>query len=142
MAANTQPIFTLTPNLGMARSSTASATRDGSVTASIAIGLTAGINGTRIDRISITSATLAIGVISSAMVARIYLSDVTGANYRLYKEIAMSATLPTATAVGVNATLNISGGLIIRSGQQIGCGQSLYNGPQDQLDFIIEGGDY
>ena len=142
MAANTTPIFTLTPNIGMARVATSSTTRDGSATSSISIGLTAGPNGTRIDRITITSATLAIGVTSSAMVARVYISDTTGANYRLYKEVAMVATSPTAVAIGMNTTINIAGGLIIRSGQQIGCGQSLYAGPQDQLDYIIEGGDY
>jgi len=51
MAANINPIFTLTPNNGRVRLTTANTTRDLSATASAGLLLSAGVDGTRIDTI-------------------------------------------------------------------------------------------
>lgn len=139
MAANTQPIFSLTPNTSFARVAGANTARDGSGTMSVA--LTAGTNGTRIDRITITSAQ-ATPAANSAMVARIFVSNTSGTNYRLYREIVMAAVTASNTVIGSTNTINIPGGLVINSGQLIGVTISVYAGVQDQMDFIIEGADF
>lgn len=139
MAANTTPIFALTPQTSFARSAAANTARDGSGT--IITACTAAINGTRIDRITITSAQ-ATAALNSAMVARIFISDTSGLNYRLYKEVVLSAVTASATVIGSTATITIQGGLLLKSGQLLGVCTSVYAGVQDQVDFVVEGSDY
>lgn len=139
MAANTNPIFTLTPNTAFARAAAANTARDGSGV--IITALTAGLNGTRVDRITITSAQ-ATAALNSAMVARIFVSNTIGTNFRLYREVALSAVTASTTVIGSTQTINIAGGLIISSGQLIGVTISVYAGAQDQMDFVLEGGDF
>lgn len=139
MAANVQPIFVLTPNVGFARVAAANVARDGSGTTPTAF--TAGANGSRVDRITITSAQ-ATAAANSAMVARVFITDTGGINNRLYKESVMAAVTASNTAIGSTATINIAGGLFLKSGQLLTVAQSLFAGVQDQMDYIVEGGDY
>ncbi len=86
--ANTQPVFTATPQSAMAQISTANTNLDG--TGAIVTVLTAGAYGTRIFRIYIKAA----GATTSGMV-RLYIHD--GANCRLWREYQVTAITPTAS---------------------------------------------
>jgi hypothetical protein len=100
VAANTNPIFGLTPNLGAlatARISTANTNRDG--TGTLGTVLTGGTNGSRVDRIVITAtATTTAGMV------RLFISD--GTNIRLWKEIAVSAITPSGTVAAFTSTIS------------------------------------
>lgn len=141
MSANTTPIFTLTPNIGMARITTATPARDGS--GSVATAFTAGASGSRVETVTFNSAQAAAGA-SSAMVGRVFISDTagSGSNLRLLSEIAIATVTPSATAIGATQTISYPGGLIIPSGSWLGAAISVYAGVADQMDVITRGGDY
>lgn len=96
MPANTNPIFTLTPQIGRARISTANTNRDG--TGTLADVITAGASGTRIGRIKIT----ATGTTTAGMV-RLFIFD--GTNTRLWQEVPVSAITPSGTVQAFSQTL-------------------------------------
>ena len=137
MAANINPIFVFTPNIGYCRSATFSTTSDGSGTSSVCF--TAGTNGSRVDRITITNAQLTAAA-SSSMICKIYVND--GAALRLYKETSLPAVTRSTTTIGTTTTINIIGGLILPAGWKLNYSQSVYAGVADQNDIIVEGGDY
>lgn len=139
MPANTTPIFVLTPNVGQARVSAANTASDGS--GSLVTLFTAGADGSRVDRITVRNAQVTAAA-SSAMVVRVFITDTSGSNPRLYAEAALAAATRTASAIGANTTITFLGGLILRSGQLLQVCQSVYAGAQDQNDFTAEGGDY
>jgi hypothetical protein len=124
--------------MGFARLAAANTARDGSGV--VATGFTAGSSGSRIDKITVTSAQ-ATAAASSGMVVRIFISDTSGTNYRLYKEVALATVTASNTAIGATTTITIAGGEVLASGQLVGCTISIYAGVQDQMDFIISGGD-
>lgn len=140
MAANTTPIFVGTPAMGFARLTGANTARDGSGT-NIATLYTAATNGSRIDRITFTSAQ-ATAAASSNMVGRVFVTDTAGANPRLRSEVAIATVTASNTAIGATQTINFTGGLILKSGQILQVSISVYAGAQDQMDVIAEGGDY
>lgn len=96
MAANTTPIFTLTPVIGRVRISTANTARDGSGSAGTVV--TGGTNGTRIDRIVIT----ATGTTTAGMV-RLFIND--GTNIRAWKEVVVTAITVGASTAAFNSTI-------------------------------------
>ena len=99
MAANKEPVFTLVPNIGAlatSRFATANSGRDG--TGTLATILTAGTDGSRVDRIVITATST-----TTAGMVRLYISD--GTNIRLWKEIAVTAITPSATVLAFTATV-------------------------------------
>lgn len=96
MTANTYPVFALTPRCGMAQISTANTNRDG--TGTIGTVLAAGSNGTRIDLITIKAT-----VTTTAGMIRLFIHD--GTNYRLWKEIAVSAITPSGTVAAFASIL-------------------------------------
>lgn len=139
MAANTNPIFTLTPNIGRQRLAAANTARDGSGTTPTAF--TPGTNGSRVDSITWTSAQ-ATAAASSAMVGRVFITDNAGANNRLIAEIAIPTLTPSTTVIGATVTYYWPGGLDLVSGQLLTICQSIFAGVQDQMDVITRGGDY
>lgn len=139
MAANTTPIFPLTPNIGFARLSAANTARDGS--GSITTVFTAGANGSRVDQIIWTSAQ-ATAAANSAMVGRIFVTDTSGTNPRLIGELAISAVTASNTAIGAQQIYTFVGGLVLASGQLIKVCQSVYASAADQMDVIAKGADY
>lgn len=139
MAANTAPIFVLTPNIGLGRLAAANTARDGSGT--ITTVFTAGADGSRIETITFNSAQAAAAA-STAMVGRIFISDTAGTNHRLLQEIAIPTATPSLTAVGATVTMVFPGGLTIPSGTILSATISVYAGVQDQFDVIVRGGDY
>lgn len=88
MAANTNPIFVLSPGIDMAQVSTANTNRDG--TGTIVDITTGSVEGTRINRIDV----VAVGTVTAGMV-RLYISD--GSNTRLWKEVPITATTPSGS---------------------------------------------
>ncbi len=95
MAANTTPVFSITPRLAMVRISTSNANRDGTGTiGDVCIG---GTNGTRVDRIVVE----AISTTTAGMV-RLYIND-GGSNTRLWYEIPVSAITPSGTVQAFRA---------------------------------------
>ena len=140
MAANTEPIFTITPNIGQAISTgTANTASDGS--GSMATLFTAGINGSRIERITYQNAQNAPAA-SSAMLIKIFLTNTSGENPRLLSEIAVPAATRTASAVGASGTLLFTNGLVIPSGTLVKVAQSVYAGDNDLMHFTAEGGNF
>jgi hypothetical protein len=140
MAANTNPIFVLTPNVGFARVAAANTSRDG--TGAVTVAFTAAANGSRVDRITVTASSTGSTATNQAMIARIFISDTGGTNYRIYKEQALASTAASTTVIGATATINILGGLFLASGQKIAVTISAYATNVDQMDFVVEGGDY
>ena len=97
MAANTNPIFTLTPKVGMVSISTANTARDG--TGTLGTVFTGGTNGSRVDRIIIeATATTAAGVVTLFVYDN---SSVTN----LWQEVLVSAITPSTTAVAFRAVI-------------------------------------
>lgn len=85
----TQPQYAATPRCGIGQVSVANTARDG--TGTIGTVFTAGTNGSRIESISIQ----ATSTTTPGMV-RLFLHD--GTNSRLWREVAVSAATPSATA--------------------------------------------
>jgi len=83
MAANTSPIFSLTPKVGLVTISTANANRDG--TGTLGTVLTGGTNGTRVDRIVIE----ATGTTTAGMI-RFFIYDGTSVT-QMWQEVVVSA---------------------------------------------------
>jgi len=140
MSANKDPIFTLTPKIGIGISTgTANVACDGS--GSMATIFSAGENGSRIERVRYTNAQLAAAA-SSAMVLKFFVTDVNGANPILIQEVQVPAVTRTLSTVGASGIYTFPNGLIIPAGTLIKVAQSVYAGVQDLIHFAVEGGDY
>jgi len=140
MPANTNPIFILTPNMGFGRLDYANTTRDGSGTVTSVF--TGGTNGSRVDRITLTASSTGATASSVAKVGRIFISDTGGTVWRIYREVALAAASASSTVIGATSTINIVGGLFLSSGQKIGATISIHTGNTEQIDVIVEGGDF
>lgn len=139
MAANTTPIFGLTPNTPTASIAAANTASDGSGT--LVTLFTAGANGSRLDTITFTNAQ-ATAAASSAMVCRVFVTDTAGANPRLISEIAQPAATRTTAAVGAAVSISYGNGLLLASGQIVKVIQSVYAGAQDLQHVVARGADY
>lgn len=133
------PVFTTAPIIGQARLDAANTARDGSGT--IVTAYTAPTLGAMITKIRFISAQ-ASAAASSAMVGRVFVSDVNGTNWRLYDEVALSTATPSNTVVGVKADMTYADGVILKGGQKIGVTKSVHAGAQDQFDVHVHGGEY
>ena len=139
--------FALTPNVGRARISgagTANTARNGSGVegSTIFLAFTAGANGARVDRfIAIAAGTLAA---TTAGMIRVFISDAGGINKRLWREWQVTATTPSASALGYTnyTTSKIDGGLSLKSGEQIWVTSHFADAAGNQFDIIVEGGDF
>lgn len=139
MPANTVPIFTKTPKVGICSVNSANTACDGSGTLTSLF--TAGENGSRIERIRYSNAQ-ATPAASSAMVIRFFITDVNGANPTLLAETSLATATRSATAVGAGGTYTFANGLVIPAGTIIKVAQSVYAGVQDLMHYVAEGGDY
>ena len=131
MAANTSPIFTLTPVIGMAQISTANTNRDG--TGTIESVLIGGTEGTRIHRITIKAiATTTAGII------RLFIDD--GSNVRLWREILVTAITPSASVATFEEEilLDEEEALILPATYELQA--ATHNA--ESFNIIAEGGDY
>lgn len=76
------------------------------------------------------------------MVLKFWISDNGGANWRIYKEVALATATRSTTVIGASTVFNIIGGLVLPTGYLLGVTQSVYAGVQDQMDYIAEAGDF
>lgn len=129
MAANTTPIFTITPKIGMAQISTANTNLDGIGTLGTVITGTA--NGTRINRIDI----VATGTTTAGMV-RLFISD--GTNHRLWREVPVTAITPSATVQAFQDEVVPTEPLVLPSGYSLRA--STHNA--ETFNVIAHAGDY
>jgi len=155
MAANTTPIFVLSPIVATATIAAANTARDGS--GALVDLFTAPTDGGRINTIRFTSAQ-ASAAASSTMVVRVFVTDTAGLNPRLLVESVLTSATASNTVIGaftsidfvngitLNSTTvtnnNFYGGLSLDAGQIVKVSQSIYAGPQDQNHVCAIGGYY
>lgn len=132
--ANTTPIFTLTPRVGMVRISTANTARDGSGTTGDVI--TGATSGTRVDRVVVTGN----GTTTAGMV-RLFIYD-GSANTRAWREVVVTAITVAASTAAFTATLTspdpLTPLLVLPNGYVLRA--STHNA--ETFDVIAHGGDY
>lgn len=129
MAANTQPIFTITPKIGIAQVSEANANRDG--TGTVITVITGATYGTRLNRIEIQ----ATGITTAGML-RLFISN--GTNTRLWKETVVSAITPSAAVAAFSASIVPSEPLILPSGYSLIASTE----KAETFNIIVHAGDY
>jgi hypothetical protein len=139
MAANIYPVFTLTPNVGMAEVDSANTESDG--TGALDTLFTAGANGSLVFKVRYRNAQ-SVAAASSAMVVRLFVTDTGGANPRVIAEFTVGAMTRSTTAVGAGGVYTFIGGLALASGQLLKVGQSVYADVQDLMHYVAEGGDF
>ena len=133
MAANTSPIFTLTPILAVATISAANTNRDG--TGTIVAVVTGGTNGTRIERVTVEAT-----VTTSAGIVALYIDPNTG-TFHLWQEIAVTAATVSTTVLGFATEFVRSDGLplvILPPSYRIGAATQIAN----NFRIIAHGGDF
>jgi hypothetical protein len=135
MSANTSPIFSIVPHIGMVRIATANTGRDGSGTLNDLI--TGATNGTRVDRIVIT----AQGTTTAGMI-RFYINDGVGPTIRFWKEVPVTAVTPTGSTQAFTSmvvTPDAQNPLcVLPSGYKIQCAPN----NAETFDVIALGGDF
>ena len=140
MAANTSPIFPLTPKstgLSVVGSSAVTARTAITGTTGLTLLFTAGSNGSRID----TMVVQATGTSLSGLLD-FWIYD--GTTSRLFYELTITAVTPSTTASGFNSvvnTSNINAGvpITIPSGTSLYCSSQVAN---QLIGVIVFGGDY
>lgn len=113
MAVTATPIFRQAEKVGVAQIATANTNRDGSGT--VGTVFTSGSNGSQIDHIDIKAA----GNTTAGMV-RLFIYD--GTNYRLWKEIDVTAATPSGTVKAFSTTIDCSkreNNLFLQSGYSL-----------------------
>lgn len=139
MAANTNPIFIKQGNMSPARITGANTTSDASTTTNLVTVVTSAVDGTRVDGIRFRNSQ-ATAAASSAMVHRIFWYN--GVNYRLVGEVATATATRSTTAVGATSIYTFDQPMILKTGESLLVGQSVYAGVADQFDAHAFAGDY
>ena len=116
MPANFQPIFALTPETSFATVTAATTDRTGATMGNTITLLTAAINGTKITQIGAK-----VAGTNAAVLVLIFISDTTGANFKLFDEIALAAITPSTTttsqrAVTAYSDLQLKAGQVVKVG--------------------------
>jgi hypothetical protein len=132
MTVNTDPIFTITPVVGVASISTANLARDGSGTLGTVI--SGSTNGTRITRVRVISSG---SQVSNGMI-RLFINT-SGSNV-LYDEVAVIATSVSASMVGFDNSLEYLGerAIILPNGASLSAGTTI----AEPFNVWAEGGNY
>lgn len=157
MAANTAPIFPLTPNAGalnalLTTAMTNTKAYDGTEAAGTALVLayTAGANGSKVDSISVqltsTNGATASGT-TAATVVRFWVNNgaanTTATNNRLLGELVIPATTVVALATAINTTYSFSFNKAIPATYRIYAGITVaVGGTACALLVGVDGGDY
>ncbi len=116
MPAKTSPIFALTPELAFATVTAATTDRTGATMTNTVTLLTAATNGTKITQIG---AKVAGTNVATAVL--IFISDSSGANFKLFDEIVLTAitasnTTTSQRAVTAYADLQLKAGQVVKVG--------------------------
>ena len=152
MAANTNPIYSLTPNIGEVKIAQSSALvrSDGSAVNAIGtdqfLAFTAGVNGSFVQRIRFIPVSTAAAVNSVATTLRVFLSSVntgipTASNTNLLAEISVpiiSVANSTSAVTYYEIPLNIA----IPSGNYILVSQHIAQTANQSWQAMVFGGDY
>lgn len=101
MSKNTDPIFTKAPIVGQAQISVANTNRDGTGTIVTVQG--GETDGVRIDQIEVK----AEGT-TTAGVVRLFLSFDTGTTWNLWREVIVTAIVPSATVLAFRAKIDLT----------------------------------
>lgn len=136
MPANVDPIFPLTPKIGIGNLSSAITTRTVSGVTGLVSVFAAGSNGSIIDTIQITAtATTTAGMV------RLWLYAGSG-NAQLYDEVIVSAITPSSTTPAFSSTIYYNG--TSKTRLVLPTGYTLYACPHNAEAFnvIAYGGDY
>lgn len=138
MAANTAPIFTLTPNVGLAAISAtadaASASSGSTITptaSSFVTLLTAGTNGTRVEEVQYTGT----GVTVAGLI-RLYIY--TGSLYYLKDTVIVPVVTPSTTTANWSYTLTYQN-LTLKTGETLVVSSTVAN---QLVNVVALGGDY
>ena len=116
MPANFQPIFALTPETSFATVTAATTDRTGATMTNTVTLLTATTNGTKITQIGAK-----VAGTNSALLVLIFISDTTGANFKLFDEITMAAAIAGTVATSQRA-VNTYSDLQLKAGQVVKVG--------------------
>lgn len=153
MAANKQPIFTLTPNIGTVRIPTTTAqvksdgTSAGSGTDLVYKVFTAGANGSFIDRIRFFSVASAAATTGVATTLRAYLSTVsspgatTTSDTFLIGEVSVPA-INSSNSTNATNYYDINLGFAIPTGRYIHVSQHVAQTTNQAWNALAIGGDY
>lgn len=150
MAVNTSPIFTLTPNVGFARITTASANTKsdgaGTVGTDIFKAFTAGANGSFLDRVRFNVTASAAATNSVATTLRIFLSTVgsgntTNADTWLLGEVSVPLIAADHSTQAVNF-YEFPIGIAIPAGMFVHVSQHNAQTTNQSWIAIVTGGDY
>jgi len=130
MAANSTPIFTITPVAGIGQITTANTLRDGSGSNFVTI-KTAGSFGTRIEYIRV----VATGTVTTGVV-RLWIND--GSTNFLWKELLVTATTPSTSVEVFTVEYIPTKALVLPSGYSLKA--TTHN--TETFNVIAHGGDY
>ena len=119
MPANTSPIFALSPELAIATVTAATTDRTGATMTNTVTLLTAATNGTKITQIGAK-----VAGTNAATLVLIFISDSSGANFKLFDEIALTnttaGTLDTSfRAVTAYSDLQLKAGQVVKVGTTV-----------------------
>jgi hypothetical protein len=151
MAANTAPIFTLTPKVSGTRITAAQNNSQGSGTVGtdIFLGFSAGTNGSYLQKVRFTLGGATANTASTAAVLRIYLSTVntgstTSSNTWLYQEVTAAPQTPNVvtTLTGATYPIDVPLNFAIPTGYYILVGSSAVTSANTVWVSNIFGGDY
>jgi len=116
MAANLQPIFALVPETSFATVTGATTDRTGATMTNTVTLLTAATNGTKITQIGAK-----VAGTNAATFVLIFISDTSGANFKLFDEIGLTGITPSTTissqrAVNTYSDLQLKAGQVVKVG--------------------------
>jgi hypothetical protein len=119
MPANTSPIFALSPELSFATVTGATTDRTGATMTNTVTLLTAATNGTKITQIGAK-----VAGTNTATLVLIFISDSSGANFKLFDEIGLTAVTPSTTitsqrAVTAYSDLQLKAGQVVKVGTTV-----------------------
>lgn len=134
MAANTSPIFALTPEAKFVTVTAATTDRTGATTTNLSELLTAGTDGTKITQIGAK-----VGGSNSATSVLIFITDTAGSNPKLFDEIALTAVTAGTTTTSQRAVTAYSD-LQLKSGQKVLVGITV--AVTDGVNIFAIKGDY
>lgn len=150
MGANTAPIFTGVPNVGMVVvGGTANTASDGSgsIGTSMILAFTAGANGSFVRRIRLTPYASVASTVISNTVFRVYLStktsgSTTSADTHLLMEIGASNSVTADQSTVSVSSIELSLDMAIPTGTTLLVSSHVVNAANTGWQCIVSGGDY
>lgn len=134
MAANTQPIFALTPELSFATVTSATTDRTGATQTNLVTLLTAATNGTKITQIGAK-----VAGNNGATLVLIFISDSNGSNFKLFDEIGLNA-VTASTVITSQRNVTAYSDLQLKAGQVVKVGITV--AVSDGINIFAVKGDY